>query len=851
MKKTLLPVAFIVFLSLLFTQCRILESRAYDAPIVIELDTIAVVTGEKAYHPSEQKVNDLIHTKLNVSFDWQNRELDGVATLKLKPWFYPTSRLILDAKNMLIHHVQLVGDSLLDLAYKYDNSHIDIQLPRTFSRFETYTLEIEYTARPEMNVGGSDAITSAKGLYFINADSSDVSKPTQVWTQGETEASSCWFPTIDSPNERMSQELFIRVRKDFVTLSNGSLIYTDYHDDGTKTDYWKQDQQHPPYLTMLAAGDFLVSRDFWTNKSGDRISVDYYLEPKYAPYAFRVFGNTPKMMTFFSDILDYEYPWDKYGQIVVRDYVSGAMENTTAVIHGEFLNMTDRELIDYDYENIIAHELFHHWFGDLVTCESWSHLPLNESFATYAEYLWIEHNKGRSEADHHGLQSAAGYFEESRYKRLPLIRYDYLDKEDMFDAHSYNKGGRVLHMLRDMIGDDAFFASLQSYIKVNAFSDAELAHFRLACEKTTGLDLAWFFDQWFLQPGHPELAISYFFDETNGVVQVLVRQTQTEGPEVFRFPAKIMIEDDGGYSENMVEITESEQLFSFPLTPNIKNVSFDPEGVILCQKSENKPQEWWFHQLQSNPYLAARKDAFGVLSNTENSVVAGELALNDPFWALRMDGLHLLLASDSLSEQTYQTISKSLTVDKKSIVRAEAIQFLTDRRPSMLNDLNLQKLLTTERSPAVLSSALLAMVESDPANALVTARKSSADELLVDVVGIVLASIGDESDIPFFETTVKQKPSRSMIQSWSYFLDRLPLQFSLQAYTIMLQQIEATKDKWWVQSAYYHAIGNIRKRSLSDPAISAAEKSEILSRFEDVYNAESAPYLRDILDQYR
>ncbi|MDP4588212.1 MAG: hypothetical protein NWS86_08535, partial [Flavobacteriales bacterium] len=167
LKKIYLPFALFAFVITLFSQCGMVKERSYGAPIMIELDTIAVVSVDEQYHPSERKVNDLLHTKLNVSFDWQNLELDGVATLTLKPWFYPTSRLILDAKNMLIHNVRMVADSTFDLAYTYDNAYLDIQLSRTFSRFEKYTVEIEYTARPEMNVGGSDAITSAKGLYFI------------------------------------------------------------------------------------------------------------------------------------------------------------------------------------------------------------------------------------------------------------------------------------------------------------------------------------------------------------------------------------------------------------------------------------------------------------------------------------------------------------------------------------------------------------------------------------------------------------------------------------------------------------------------------------------------------------
>jgi len=372
--------------------CKTTEILPVAAPVVVHLETAEIVPEKKVYRLTEIKVHDLIHTKLIVAFDWKKQYLMGSAELTLKPYFYPSNRLMLDAKGMDINTVVLVGDEGdKTLAFSYDSAFIDIRLGQEFTRFENYTIRIDYVAKPnEYNAVGGEAITDAKGLYFINPDSAEVGKPTQLWTQGETEGSSVWFPTIDTPSERMSQEIFITTRKDFQTLSNGQLVYSNFNDDDTRTDYWKQDLEHPPYLTMMAVGDFKIGRDEWQDSKGRIVPVDYYVEPDYANYVFQIFGDTPEMMTFYSELLNYDYPWDKYAQIIVRDYVSGAMENTTATIYGEYVNQTSRELIDDNNETTIAHELFHHWFGDLVTCESWSHLPLNESFATYGEYLWLE-----------------------------------------------------------------------------------------------------------------------------------------------------------------------------------------------------------------------------------------------------------------------------------------------------------------------------------------------------------------------------------------------------------------------------------------------------------------------------
>ena len=359
-----------------------------DNPIYLDPMEL-VITPPPAYQATAQKDMDILHTKLAVAFDWEKQRLNGTATLTVKPYFYPQNTLILDAKSFDIHQIALLKNNAIaqDLSYTYDSLKIKIQLDKTYSRNDTFMVLINYTAKPnERKTGGSNAISEDKGLYFINADGKDTSKPTQVWTQGETEANSCWFPTIDKPNEKSTEEIYITVDNKYTTLSNGLLISSTDNKNGTRTDYWKMDLPHSVYLFMLAAGEFEIIKDKWRN-----IAVDYYVEPFNAKNAKRIFGETPQMLEFFSTRLGVDYPWQKYAQIIVRDYVSGAMENTTDTLHGEFINRTEKELVDEDYHDIVAHELFHHWFGDLVTAESWSNLPLNESFADYSEYLWNEH----------------------------------------------------------------------------------------------------------------------------------------------------------------------------------------------------------------------------------------------------------------------------------------------------------------------------------------------------------------------------------------------------------------------------------------------------------------------------
>ncbi|MDO9262140.1 MAG: M1 family metallopeptidase, partial [Flavobacteriaceae bacterium] len=376
------------------------------------------------YRAEREKINNLIHTKLKVDFNFEKSQLNGEAWIILKPHFYTTDKVTLDAKAMLIHEVKLNGSKA---PFNYQNNELTIELGRSYSSLEKYEVYIKYTARPEeVKEKGGEFIKDAKGLYFINPKGTDPNKPTQIWTQGETEASSCWFPTIDSPNQRSTQEIWITVPKKYTTLSNGKLISQVQNLNATRTDYWKMDQAHAPYLFFMGIGEFSVVKDTWNGKT-----VDYYVEKEYESVAKDIFGKTPKMLDFYSNLTGIEYPWDKYSQIVIRDFVSGAMENTTAVTHAENAYQTKNQLIDENtWENTIAHELFHHWFGNLVTTESWSNLSMNESFANYSEYLWLEHEYGKDEADAHLHEDIQRYFETPEDAAKNLVRFEYRHRED-------------------------------------------------------------------------------------------------------------------------------------------------------------------------------------------------------------------------------------------------------------------------------------------------------------------------------------------------------------------------------------------------------------------------------------
>ena len=430
-------------LILFFTSCFLQKNITNETQIVYPpIDTIIIYKAVKSddninknnYQNSKTIKNDLIHTKLDLKFDWKNQHVIGKASITLTPYFYATDSLILDAVNFVVNKVAIIEkkDTIL-LKYTYQNEKINIQLNRKYNRGEEYTIFIDYVARPNsIENTGNWTFQDTKGLYFINPTGEDSESHQQIWTQGETQYSSCWFPTIDAPNQRCTQEMFLTVDNKFTTISNGILYNTLLNKDTTRTDHWIMNQPHAPYLFMLAIGEFEKITTEW-----HEIEVSYYVSPEYVEKAEVVFEKTPEMIEFYSVTFGMDYPWEKYSQVVVDEFVSGAMENTTATIFGNYMVTPSLWYGDFDRELVIAHELAHHWFGNYVTCESWANTVLNEGFATYSEYLWTEYKYGKYEADMI-LDDELWYCYSE--KSDDVVNFYHAEKDDMFGYNSYQKG---------------------------------------------------------------------------------------------------------------------------------------------------------------------------------------------------------------------------------------------------------------------------------------------------------------------------------------------------------------------------------------------------------------------------
>jgi aminopeptidase N len=776
---------FVIGLSITLSACGLFKksSGTNDDLPVVTLDTVQAVAKApepKLYQEAASRINDLLHTKLEVSFDWTKQYMYGKATITAKPYFYPVSTLQLDARGMEIKEISLlkteqspapvkpvvkgrlnepaapvVNTTKQTLQYKYEDDVITITLDREYKSNEEYTIFIEYVSKPNelKKKGGSAAITDDKGLYFINPDGKEKGKPMQIWTQGETQSSSVWYPTIDRPNERQTQEIYMTVDKKYTTLSNGELIFSTDNGDGTRTDYWKSELPFAPYLSMMAIGEFAVVKDAkWRGKE-----VNYYVEKEFEPYAKAIFGNTPEMLEFYSNKLGVEYVWNKYSQVVVRDYVSGAMENVSATLHGEFMNSTERELLDSDHEDVIAHELFHQWFGDLVTCESWSNLPLNESFATYGEYLWIEYKYGRDAADLHSAQSRAGYLAESGRKQVSLIRFQYEDKEDMFDGHSYNKGGQVLHMLRKYVGDDAFFASLKLYLETNKYTAVEIHNLRLAFEKITGEDLNWFFNQWFMSPGHPDLIIRSTYDATAKKEKVQIRQVQdfTKTP-LFKIPMYVDIYTGNEVAKRYkITITKADETFEFDASEKPMLVNVDAEKMLLCTKDENKTPAEWAFQYKKAPLYLDRAEALTELAKRPKDSLSTSVilaALDDKLEDLRYDAISSLKdIQPGHEKEVKEKLIQIAKNDPKSGIRAAALEYLSEHYTD--NDLqSLYKNGLNDKSYTVIGASLAGIAKSNPEEGMKLAKQYENEKSVSVLYSIadLYSKYGSDENNDFF-----------------------------------------------------------------------------------------------------
>jgi aminopeptidase N len=799
--KSLTLVLSTTLLAIFLFSCKT-PKTGFDEKHAIVLDTMQItVPRDNPYRAAATEYCDLVHTKLEVSFDWEHQWLYGKEYITLKPHFYPQTSLRLDAKHLDIYKVELVkaDGSKSPLQFTYDTLKLNITLDKEYIKDEKFTVFIDYKSKPnERRSGGSEAIQDDKGLYFINPLGLDSDKPRQIWTQGETESNSNWFPTLDKPIFKCTDEIYITVDKKYTTLSNGLLISQKENADGTRTDYWKMELPHSQYLVMMAIGEFVITKDKWRDKE-----VSYYIEKKYAPYTRRMFGETPAMMEFFSKLLGYDYPWDKYSQVVVRDYVSGAMENTTATLHGENLNRTPRQTLDEDYHDYVSHELFHQWFGDLVTAKAWSNTTLHESFADYSEYLWNEHRYGREYADWKNYQAFAKYMAETRRgKNFNLVRFHYDDREEVFDTHTYEKGGRILHMLRYAVGDDAFFKSLQLYLKRYQYKATEVPALRMCFEEVTGRDMNWFFNQWYYNTGYPILDFKYSYAHDSVFVKVSQKHS-TDDPLTYELPFRIDMHYGDIIVSNDVVLDKKKQTFAFKsLGKRPDLIDADGERILLCEKKENKTVAEYMFQYQNCKLYMQRREALDSLKKAQkdnNDVLQlYREALKDHSESIRAHAVRNVLIDEVTKPTILPLLKQVLEKDSASLVRAAVLEVL-GREKEKDYEASVEKALG-DSSYLVASNALMTLNKIDSLTALDKAKLFDKETIfdMKNAVYTVNSMSGDSTYNDYFINKLHSDKGFSksfLMYHYANFLCRMSPVMSGHGVEVLKEELLADQDK--------------------------------------------------------
>ena len=558
--------------------------------------------------------------RLEVALDLAGKRVSGRSELTMTARRDRLGVVTLHAVDMQIDAVTVDGRPVAGT--DYDGEQLRVELGRAVGRGEQFTLAIDYSCSPR------------RGLYFIEPDEEHPDRPLECWTQGQDEDSRHWWPCIDHPIEKATTELVCTAPRGLFVLSNGDLRErTDVEGERTRWHY-ALELPHAPYLVTLVCGRFAEVRD---RAPDTGVDVYYYVAPGREEDARRSFGRTPQMIDYFSRRIGIPYPHKRYSQIVVSDFIFGGMENTTATTLTDQAVLDARAALDHDMDALVSHELAHQWWGDLVTCREWSEGWLNEGFATYFEYVWRLQHKGRDEADVELLGDAESYLAESgRYQR-PIVCRQYEEPIDLFDSHLYEKGGRVLHMLQQELGEEAFWRSLALYAERHAHRSVETRDLARAIEEASGRNIDRFFDQWVQSPGHVELEGAWEWDADASLGTLRLSQKQG-GDKVYAFSTTVRFELDGAERDETLHVREKSHAFEFRLPKKPTMVVFDPGDVILKTIKFEKARPLWTRQLKAGRLGVDRVLAARALGEKPEPAVVEALAealAGDQFWAVR------------------------------------------------------------------------------------------------------------------------------------------------------------------------------------------------------------------------
>jgi aminopeptidase N len=651
---------------------------------------------------------DMKNVALDLKFDWEKEQAYGTATITLSPLVPDLKTVDLDAGLMMINSVKLLGDGDLPFQYEEEKTRLGISLDRVYRIGEPVTFIVDYRTKG-LIVPNTLGFGAGGGLKFIKPTPSNPNRRRQVWSQGESDYNRFWFPSYDSPNDFATSELTATVEKQMFVISNGKLMKNKENKDGTRTFYWKIDVPHANYLTSIVVGEYSEVKGNYLG-----IPVSSYVFPNELKEGQASTGKLPQMVQFFSEKTGVKYPYAKYAQTMAEGF-GGGMENISATTMTPTMIHDERELLDGTSEGLQSHELAHQWFGDYVTCREWAHIWLNESFATYMQGLWDEHERGKDYFLYSDIRSNQQAYINTwnNGNRRPIVTKNYVNADDLFDTYAYPRGGAVLHMLRKHLGDELFFKSLNHYLTTNAHRPVQTQQLRIAIEETTGQSMDWFFDQWLYKMGHPIFEVTNNYE--NGKLTMTVKQTQkidvtNEFPQVEFFQTFVDIKIDDRVERVWIE-PKAENVFTFNVPAQPKLVSFDNESTLIKELKFEKSTADLIYQLQNDNDVTGRAWALNQLKDKAPTDAAALAAIvkaitGESFPQLRRDAIEIAAtrpADGGGQVAAFETAAK----DKNSTVRAAAIRSLGVLKNAKYADLFVAAL--GEQSYGVIDSAAAAL----------------------------------------------------------------------------------------------------------------------------------------------
>lgn len=640
---------------------------------------------------------------LDVTIDPEKKTAEAVLTQRAKKMAAGLKQLRLDQIGIQVNEVSVEGAKA---AFYLEGGHLFIELPDAVKKMATgssFEFVVKYSVQ-----------NPRRGLYFTGPDADYPKKPFQVWSQGQDEDNRHWIPTLDYPNQKVLIEILAKVPKGYTAVANGGLV--SKKDEGAFTQFhYKLGMPLTTYLISLVVAKFSE----WSDKGPRGLPVQYFVAPGREEDAKRAFGNTPKMIEAFEKATGVHYPYEKYSQVAVQDFIFGGMENTSATTQTDRCLLDERAKLDNSSDPLVSHELAHQWFGDLLTCRDWSHGWLNEGFATFMERVWVESNVGEygskeaawEEAKYYSYLDLLEYLQEdsSAYRR-PIVCNTYVEPIDLFDRHLYQKGGLVLNLIRAELGDEMFWKSVNTYLERHRGQSVETLDLIRAIEDTTGRNLRRFFDQWVFGAGHPVFEVAYKWDEEKKLVELAVEQKQTDGKSqlvkddvitrLFHLDVKIEItQKDGKKAVFSLPIKEAKDRLFIPCETKPAMVRFDPENTIPKTLSFPRPKELLIYQLQKDSDCMGRIEAakeLGKIADAEILTALGQAVAHDSFWGVQAEVADVLkdLRTPTARDHLIQALGTSNPKARRAIARAlgafkdskasEALKKFASKDPSYL-----------------------------------------------------------------------------------------------------------------------------------------------------------------------